>query len=411
MDLLFNIFGLTKPAIEDDAKRLQGYWKLIEFVMGASADVTKNKIEEMFEGARTSRIWEIDPETISALNQIGARAISNGIDYEQQAPIVGISESYTNLMTWSRIDQNKLPRTTFENMAQSANSTFGVGNWVVYGIYSQYRSDYAIIIGFASKSLNLVQRTGSFTIGGVSFSNAWTISGGTQSYQCLNWSYARSTNTWSANYRNNTAIGTDNYFSGYGMTYDKYTGQAIMGNASVTAQSTQIADALTLGALVPITAETAIVNGAIDDTKPARIHLPTSLPVPAENVADLPAVQEKLGVVPISDDVTETVSQLQQAVSESVGTANDYAIDLSQYFPFCLPFDIFRIIGAFIAEPEAPKFSYTIVNPWASDGEHDIEIEIDLSVFDQVAEILRTLESILFVIGLCVVTRSHYLRG
>lgn len=411
MDLLFNIFGLTKPAIEDDVKRLQGYWKLIEMVMGASAEVTKSKIEKMFDDARTTRAWEIDPDTISALNQIGAQVITSGIDYEQQAPVVGISEAYASLMTWSRIDENKLPRATFENMAQSANTTFGVGKWVVYGIYSQYRSDYAIIIGFASKDNTMVQRTGSFTIGGASFSNAWTINGGTQSYQCLNWSYARSVNAWNPNYRNNTAIGTDNYFSGYGMTYDKYTGQAVMGNASVSAQNAQIADALVLGGVIPITAQTTLVNGQIDDTKPARIHLPASLPIPAESVADLPAVQEKMGVVPISEDVTDTVEQLQQQQAQISGDTGAYALDLTGYFPFCIPFDIGNLLGAFVAEPEAPVIPF-IFPVGYEDGQIIMETYyMDLSVFDTVAYWCRKGELALFVIGLGVVTRQWFLRG
>ena len=411
MDLLFNVFGLTKPAIEDDVKRLKGYWSLIEMVMGASAEVTRNKLEQMFEDARTTNVWEIDPETISALNLIGARAITSGVAYEQQAPVIGISEAYTSLMNWSRIDENKLPRSTFETMAQSANSTFGVGNWVVYGIYSQYRSDYAIIVGFANKNNTMVQRTGSFTIGGAGFSNAWTINGGTQSYQCLNWSYAKASNTWAGNYRNNTAIGTDNYFSGYGMTYDKYTGQAIMGNASVTAQNAQISDALTQGDVIPITAQTTLVNGQIDDTKPARIHLPVSLPTPAETVADLPAVQEKMGVVPISDDVTETVSQLQIQQAQITGNTSEFELDLTKYFPFCIPFDIGNLLQAFVATPEAPVIPFAFPVGYEN-GEIIMEtFYMNLSVFDTVAYWCRKGELALFIVGLGVVTRQWFLRG
>lgn len=411
MDLLFNVFGLTKPAIEDDVKRLQGYWALIEMVMGASAEVTKNKIEEMFDDARTTRAWEIDPDTISALNRIGAEVITSGINYEQQAPVVGISEAYSSLMSWNRVNETMLPRATFENMAQSANSVFGVGKWVVYGIYSQYRSDTATVIGFASKDTTMVQRTGSFTIGGAGFSNAWTINGGTQSYQCLNWVYFSYRPSWTADYRNNTAIGTDQYYSGYGMTYDKYTGQAVMGNATVTAQSTQIADALTQGEVIPITAQTTLVNGQIDDTKPAKIHIPADLPLPAETVEDLPAVQEKMGVVPISDDVTDTVEQLQAQQAQVSGDTGAYALDLTGYFPFCIPFDIGNLLGAFVAEPEAPVIPF-IFPVGYEDGQIIMETYyMDLSVFDTVAYWCRKGELALFVVGLGVVTRQWFLRG
>ena len=76
--------------------------------------------------------------------------------------------------------------------------------------------------------------------------------------------------------------------------------------------------------------------------------------------------------------------------------------NLKDKFPFCIPFDIYDLVSGLVAEREAP----VITCPVDVSGN---TITVDLSEYDSVAELLRLLELILFIIGLAVATR--YLIG
>lgn len=410
-DIMFNSFGLTKPDIADDAKRLEGYWKLLETVAGASAEATRELLQRAFDNARTSRELVIDPEVMETVQRIMKEALNDGVQYKVSDGYTTETEIYNQLLDWQYFNAQRLPASTWAQYYAVFNNRFGNGNWKAVAVYAQYGVQFQIALGAVPKNYNMIFRT-NFAVGINTYSAGWFRDGQSSVYNCSYYTYQGNTawgdTGWSGLYHDNV-IGTGNQYSG--SIADGIQLGAVYASVVPIAQNNDVASAINSETLIPITADTIVENGVIDTTKPFRIHLPVQLPVPADTAVELPAVQEKLGVVPLSDDVADTVSQLKQASLESVGSASEYAFDFTQYFPFCLPFDAFRIIGAFIAEPEAPKFSYTIVNPWANDEEHNIVLEIDLSIFDQVAEILRTLESILFVVGLCVVTRSLYLRG
>lgn len=86
----------------------------------------------------------------------------------------------------------------------------------------------------------------------------------------------------------------------------------------------------------------------------------------------------------------------------------DYTLDLRDFFPFCIPFDIYALLSLLAAEPEAPKFEFDLWIPYADYNWH---IVIDLSRWDNVAAALRTMELLLFIVGLGVATRNYYIRG
>lgn len=85
-----------------------------------------------------------------------------------------------------------------------------------------------------------------------------------------------------------------------------------------------------------------------------------------------------------------------------------YALDLTDFFPFCIPFDIVDFLTLLAAEPEAPYFEFDINFPYMDAPWH---VVIDLSAWDSIAALLRTLELLAFIIGLAVVTREKFLRG
>lgn len=76
-------------------------------------------------------------------------------------------------------------------------------------------------------------------------------------------------------------------------------------------------------------------------------------------------------------------------------------------FPFCIPFDIYKLFNIFSAEPQAPHFQVpiTIVNG------SPVNIDIDLSEWNWIAEIVRWFLWIIFVVGLLAVTNKLIGRG
>lgn len=89
----------------------------------------------------------------------------------------------------------------------------------------------------------------------------------------------------------------------------------------------------------------------------------------------------------------------------------DYTIGgLEKLFPFCLPFDLVDFIQILDAQPETPRFTVSI--PYMTTrGMQTYQLDIDLSPFDSVAELLRDMECLLFIIGLIMVTREKMIRG
>lgn len=103
----------------------------------------------------------------------------------------------------------------------------------------------------------------------------------------------------------------------------------------------------------------------------------------------------------IEEEIEETI---EQVVSTDPG---DYAVSgLEQVFPFCIPFDIYNFVSALDATPEAPVINWRFYVP----GICDETITIDLSVYNNVAALLRTMELLLFCVGLAFVTRK-IIRG
>lgn len=117
----------------------------------------------------------------------------------------------------------------------------------------------------------------------------------------------------------------------------------------------------------------------------------------------LPAVKSGDAVYELDNEgVSEKEADLNTDGSSS--SLDDYKVDLKKIFPFCIPFDIYDLLNCLCAEPEAPKFTWTI--PLSAVGLKDCSIEIDLKTWDSVAQIFRNMELLAFCIGLAFVTRN-----
>lgn len=84
-------------------------------------------------------------------------------------------------------------------------------------------------------------------------------------------------------------------------------------------------------------------------------------------------------------------------------SSGPWIADLSKFFPFCIPFDLIHLLSVLDADPVAPRWEIPFKFPVYGVDE---TIVIDLSIFDDVAKIVRLLETILFIFSLILATRS-----
>lgn len=137
-------------------------------------------------------------------------------------------------------------------------------------------------------------------------------------------------------------------------------------------------------ASVPVTD----VGTGDEDTLP--LSVPLDNPIGVTGVTD--AAIDQSGSVAGSD-----------AVASDFEGLDDYTMDLTQFFPFCVPFDLAYLFDKLRADPEALVIDWHFLIPYL---DVDIPIQIDLSPFDSLAQLLRSLEVIAFIVALLVGTKN-----
>lgn len=81
--------------------------------------------------------------------------------------------------------------------------------------------------------------------------------------------------------------------------------------------------------------------------------------------------------------------------------ASDYKVELSEIFPFCIPFDFIALLNVLDADPVAPCFQFPVVIPALN---YEETVELDMSIFDDVAKVIRICEKVSFLIFLMFAT-------
>lgn len=120
---------------------------------------------------------------------------------------------------------------------------------------------------------------------------------------------------------------------------------------------------------------------AIDPAIPADVAIPVTPAIPADIADAVPATGEATPAYPAT---------------------GDYTLPLADFFPFCIPFDLYKMLSLLSASPQAPAFTWQFYTP----GGGSIPIEVDLSAFDSVAAVLRAVETLAFCVGLGFVTKK-----
>lgn len=142
------------------------------------------------------------------------------------------------------------------------------------------------------------------------------------------------------------------------------------------------------------------------DTSLAPIYLPATLPEvsikPDADVAVSPSVDIDPGVNPNPNPDPDPSASPTPLPGGGLSYTKP-VVDLSKFFPFCIPFDLIHLVQALDADPVAPKWSLKLEPPQFP---VEWEVIIDLSQFESLAKIFRTGETLLFVVGLILITRG-----
>lgn len=134
----------------------------------------------------------------------------------------------------------------------------------------------------------------------------------------------------------------------------------------------------------------------------------TSLPFPVPVPQEVSPTYEPVAPesYPAEDEVEDIVNP--EITAPSTDIINGLQFDLTQVFPFCIPFDIYALLQKFVADPVAPQVHIDWNIPFV---DSNFVLDIDFSAYNSVAAVLRTMELIGAIVGLAIATRSIYLRS
>ena len=120
----------------------------------------------------------------------------------------------------------------------------------------------------------------------------------------------------------------------------------------------------------------------------------------------------KDAVIALPATIAASMTKVIPSAAEKTVSDEDSKIPgLADVFPFCIPFDLIAFIRCLKADPEAPHFTFPIKYPKSFDSWGEYELDIDLSSFDSIAELVRKFELLIFCIALVLITRDHMIKG
>ena len=131
--------------------------------------------------------------------------------------------------------------------------------------------------------------------------------------------------------------------------------------------------------------------------------IPTPVIDPTADVVLQPAKDPTPSPNPDPSPSTSPKPTMQPTPSPGEIDSSQPVVDLSKFFPFCIPFDLIHLVQALDADPVAPKWTLKLEPPQFP---VEWEVTIDLSQFESLAKIFRTGETLLFVVGLILITRG-----
>lgn len=146
---------------------------------------------------------------------------------------------------------------------------------------------------------------------------------------------------------------------------------------------------------VDVDVDTGTIAIPGDTTNSRPISLDKDLSIPSD-IADTDTYEP---LNPPKDDTTTDRPTLPKGA---------YAFPLADYFPFCLPFDLYRFCTLFVATPKTPEITldFSTFLPFLDkENPEQYVYTFDLHSLDRLAEIIRTLELFGIVLGIGLITR------
>lgn len=131
--------------------------------------------------------------------------------------------------------------------------------------------------------------------------------------------------------------------------------------------------------------------------------IPTPVIDPTADVVLQPAKDPTPSPNPDPSPSTSPKPTTQPTPSPGEIDSSQPVVDLSKFFPFCIPFDLIHLVQALDADPVAPKWTLKLEPPQFP---VEWEVTLDLSQFESLAKIFRTGKTLLFVVGLILITRG-----
>lgn len=130
------------------------------------------------------------------------------------------------------------------------------------------------------------------------------------------------------------------------------------------------------------------------------------------NPDDVTALTEVFGDATTAEDAmtaTQEKTLTQTGIKEAMeglefSNVEEYQTPVGwlEIFPFCIPFDLYNMVSALRSAREAPHIDWTLDVP----GIVNYTFDIDFAQFETVAQVLRTMEFLVFAVGLAFVTRN-----
>ena len=117
-----------------------------------------------------------------------------------------------------------------------------------------------------------------------------------------------------------------------------------------------------------------------------------------------PAIGSSVPTVGTVDPVTGTITntEISTGVVVTPSPITNFHVDLTSFFPFCIPFDFYEFIRILCAEPEAPVFHWEVQDL----SGNVYSVDVDLSPWNPHAQLFRDAQCLLFIIGLLMLTRK-----
>lgn len=168
-----------------------------------------------------------------------------------------------------------------------------------------------------------------------------------------------------------------------------------------------VPDARTLeGAIAVPDTQDDVVEGMGIITVPEDVVRPKSDDTVAEWAKDEP--------ISIPDTKDEPISKpIDDVISDQYGDYYPTQVSLADFFPFCIPFDIYYCVQKFnVGQGEAPVIHIPIVYPKKLQGAlgESYDVIIDFNNYIALRNIIRAFILIFFLVGLMQVTRN-LIRG